>query len=328
MKKTLMVAMMLGTVVLSAPNKKFTGGTDVFAYEAGSGTSGGQKADLVFISGFENGVSLDPPRKAKGGWEQFIAGSDEGYDWGTDLPGRGSPKNRFTYLVAAPRDAAALAGYVTTRIETVTGHDGNATRALYMEITKEDPRTPPGTRDQFGIYPPRGMDEAYASMWVKLQPNLDRYRMLMEWKETAAKGERADFRWNINIRKNVDGGLAWGTLAQFGDLRNSPDAWQCISRDVPVPLGRWFFLEVYWKLDRTNGRVWAAVDGKTIADYRGRTQKDSGLYVWWPLKVYAGTALKSYPYALYQWVDDVKFYNRIPPDASAPRNGTFTCETF
>jgi hypothetical protein len=108
----------------------------------------------------------------------------------------------------------------------------------------------------------------------------------------------------------------------------SPPAWECVSY-VPVPVGEWFLLEVFWKLGVTDGRLWGAANGKTFVDYRGRTQKDSSLYVWWPFKIYVGTDLESFGgKPLYQWVDDVEFANEPPVALPAvPANDTYTCET-
>ena len=296
----------------------------------------GEPFEGQFLSGFEAGVSLDMPEVTGDQWAQFIRGADQGYAWDADLPKRSSPDNRFTYLVSSQQTLANLSEYVTTRIEETSGWNGSPTRALFMELRKEDPLDSEGTRNQFGIYPDATLTQAYLRHRLKVQPDLDvvlpagekRSRMVMEWKETGEP--RADFRWNINIQRdrNVEG-LFWRSHAQFGDLQNSPEVWECISY-VPVPVGEWFVFEVFWKLDPTDGRVWAAVNGETIIDYRGRTQKDSELFVWWPFKVYVGGALDLYPNdTFYQWVDDVGIYPEIP-SASQPlsKGDTYSCETF
>ena len=77
-----------------------------------------------------------------------------------------------------------------------------------------------------------------------------------------------------------------------------------------------------------DGRVWAAANGKTVVDYQGQTQKDSGLYVWWPFKVYVGTALEQFGgRPIYQWMDDVEFASE-PPNPLPPvaREDSFSCQ--
>ncbi len=305
------------------------------------GSTSPTNAKLLFRSGFEDGVVLDSPKIDGDGWSQFLHGGDAGYAW-EEVLSRGIPKNRFTYLVSSRQNN--LSTFVNTRIETVTGRDGKPTRALMSELVRQDP-TPfiENTRNQYGFYPEPTDKQAYIRHWIKLQPDLGTVilplgethsRQLMEWKETGPPGARADFRWNINVRrsKGVDD-LYWWTNAQFGDLANSPKAWDCRSTGVPVPVDEWFLFEVFWKLDTTDGRVWAAVNGKTIVDYHGQTQKDSGLFVWWPFKVYTGGQIDTMPDApgyrsIYQWVDDVEIWSDFPVSATKPHMGAFSCETF
>jgi hypothetical protein len=88
---------------------------------------------------------------------------------------------------------------------------------------------------------------------------------------------------------------------------------------APVPVGKWFLFEVFWKLGVTDGVVWAAADGQTIVNYTGQTQKDSGLYGWWPFKVYAGDALDEFGgLPIYRWVDDFELYDKPPSGLDGP----------
>jgi hypothetical protein len=201
-------------------------------------------------------------------------------------------------------------------------------------VKKEDPSTKQGTRVQYGIYPNEDLKQAYVRYWVKLQPDLasavlppgtKKARQFMEAKETGAP--RADFRWEIFIRRDPRiAELFWATRAQFGDLQKSPVAWECTSK-VPVPVGEWFMLEVFWKLGVNDGRMWGAANGRVFVDYKGRTQKDSGLFVWWPFKVYVGTGLEKFrEQPIYQWIDDVEFARKPPtPLPDVPKGDTYTC---
>jgi hypothetical protein len=267
-----------------------------------------------------------------------MRGADAGYAW-ADILSRGTPRNRFTYLVSSGRN---LGDFVNTRIETVPGRDGQPTRALMGELIKQDPTLfADNTRNQFGLYPKATDTQAYMRYWIRLQPDLGtvvlpagqtRSRQLMEWKEQGPPGQRSDFRWNINVKRSPGTQLFWWVKAQFGDLQDSPPAWECVST-VPVPVDQWFLLEVFWKLDTVNGRVWGAADGQTFVDYHGRTQNDDGLFVWWPFKVYVGGQLHEISgtpgyTSIHQWVDDVEVFDDIPSDASPPQTGTFTCTTY
>lgn len=297
---------------------------------------------LLFKSGFEDGVILDKPKINGDGWDQVLRGQDQGYSW-ENLLSRGRPPNRFTYLVSSKQKD--LSQFVITRIDTVKGRDGKDTKALFSELIKQD-STPfiGNTRNEYGLYPKESDKQAYMRYWIKLQPDLgtavlpkgeQRSRQIMEWKETGPPGERADFRWNINIKRSVGvDELWWLTESQYGDLAISPLAWRCKSFKVKVPIDEWFLFEVFWKLDPKDGRVWAAVNGETIVNYRGRTQKDSGLFVWWPMKVYTGGQIDFIPdtpgyNGIYQWVDDVEVYDDIPSSSAALiKDDKFSCETF
>jgi hypothetical protein len=308
------------------------GGCAGGASKGAPGDPGGQGAfQGRFVSGFESGVSLDAPQVLGNEWSQFLRGADQGYAWDTDLPQRPSPQNRFTYLVSSQQP---LGDYVSTRIEQTTGWNGAPTRALFMELKQEDYVAFESTRNEFGIYPDASLTQAYMAHRLRFQPDLDlvlvpgqrRSRMVMEWKETGTP--RADFRWNIFVQRDPGvASLFWRTQAQFGDLQASPVVWECISY-VRAPVGEWMLFETFWKLDPANGRVWAAVNGQTIVDYRGRTQRDSELYVWWPFKVYVGSGLRDYPNdTFYQWVDDVEI-GQVIPSSSNQTSDTFSCRTF
>ena len=145
----------------------------------------------------------------------------------------------------------------------------------------------------------------------------NRFRQIMEWRETGN-----DFRWVINVRRSPQGQLFWWSWGEFLE-REPPWPWECKSSAL-VPLDEWFTFEVFWKLGETDGRVWAAADGQTLLDYTGRTMKDSGLYVWWPFKIYLGEDLKGYTGPpIWQLVDDFELY-ADPPAVMAP--GQVACE--
>jgi hypothetical protein len=288
------------------------------------------EAALIFRSGFEEGVSLGEPVAIGSDWRQFITGADSGFDWSADLPHRDSPKNAFTYLLPS---RLPFGDFVETRIESSDGRDGALTKVLLMALYREQAASIEDTRNQFALYPPETMDRAYIRMWMKLQPDLSdllattrgQFRMVMEWKETAGEGEDTDFRFNFNIKRGPDEGLYWLSHGQWGGRQDDPRAWDCESH-VPVPLGTWFPLEVYWKLGQSDGRLWAAANGQVALDFTGRTQRDSELYVWNMFKVYLGSDIRGYVGPpIYQWLDDVELYSSAPGPLTA---GSTACETF
>ncbi len=285
-----------------------------------------QETTLLFKSGFESGVYLDNPTTEGGNqWWQWLRGEDEGYTWTTDLPSQYDYGSRFQYLVSSSHTQDELNDYVETRIDDVTGPYGTPTKALYMDVKNDDPINPGLTRNQYNVYLGNSLSEAYVRYWIKIQPNLkdvmpesSGWRMIMEWKETDN-----DYRWNIHIQKDSSGNLYWYTQAQWGTLGDSPQHWKIISYDPPPEsvLGEWALLEVYWKHSTgSDGRVWVAVNGQTVADYYGQNKKNNDVFGWNLFKVYTGPshlALGKH----YQWIDDFELWSGIPTSIEACQLG-------
>ena len=65
--------------------------------------SGTGPREVFLRSGFEAGVTLRPPEVGRGGWEQYITGADEGYDWSRSLPQRSSPARGTASTISCRR---------------------------------------------------------------------------------------------------------------------------------------------------------------------------------------------------------------------------------
>ena len=286
-------------------------------YEDGGG-------ELLFKSGFENGVYLEDPIVSGGQWFHYLRGEDEGYVWPDDLPHRKSA--RFQYKVDSSVPQGSIKEYAQSRIDTVTGYDDETTRALYMEVTKDDPTQSNIVRNQYNMYSWDGPEEMYARYWIKLQPNLrdvmvdpndpnsDGWRMVMEWKEIDSSGD-FDYHFAFYILIDNNGPMYWHTHGTMGGYGNDAEYrdWEYDSSgpDPESILGEWALLEVYWKHHETDGRLWIAVNGQTVCDHNGRTKRNSQLYGWEPFKVYTGTKQHGYG-KHYQWIDNVEFWDGIP----------------
>ena len=94
--------------------------------------------NLLFKSGFESDVIIEPAIPINGQWRQVISGVDlsTGYKWPQDFPTRDTLDAYWTYKVP---DTEILSDYVETRIEKTIGHDGDSTNALFMMIKDYDP---------------------------------------------------------------------------------------------------------------------------------------------------------------------------------------------
>ena len=294
----------------------------------------GTEARLLFKSGFEEGVVLTDPQLRFGQWRQQLRGADQGYEWSTDL--LGSPVD-FQYLVSGndARDVTALHRFVETRIDSVVGHDGRTTRALFQALRGKG--TIGQTQNDFIVFDMQNAQSGYVRCWVKLQPNLldlmtqeGDWRVLFEWKETPAfttlpPGIDFQYRWLVMIsrrkptRDSAFDGLAWKvegdvvTPEQAATGTPWTDDWTIWNNQVRVPLGEWFPFEVQWKLDPgSGGRLVVWVDGQVVADHRQRTQVGWSRGKLYLFENYMGAEPLRRGEA-YQWVDEFELWSDLPP---------------
>ena len=134
---------------------------------SGTTTSSGG-ARLLFSSGFEGSIALSAPSLYGNGAWQDIVGTDSttGSTWPGNIWGGGI---RSQMIVDAPVNATTLGNYMVNRIETVTGRDGNPTKALYSELKQ---RGGDRTQDVLMLQPASEQGDMYVSFWIKLQPDL------------------------------------------------------------------------------------------------------------------------------------------------------------
>jgi len=274
-------------------------------------------AALLFQSDFESGVMLEPPFVEGDQWWQRIKGADIGHDWSTNLPDRGD--SRFQYLVPAAKN---LSDYVETRIDRITGPHGVPTNTLFMAVKTYDPnRFGRGwlTRNQYNLLWDASIKQAYSRYWLKLQPDLETlmppgessWRNVIEWRESGEPQD--DFRWSLLILRNPQVNRLFWVVEAEDIIPRRQVVWRIENTTVPVPIGEWFRVEVFWRHSLgDDGRIWIAIDGQTIADYKGPTQKDSDLSKWNPFKVYTGTNSLDTGMA-YQWIDGFEIHTDIPP---------------
>jgi hypothetical protein len=287
-------------------------------------------ATLQFKSGFEEGSLIVPFSWKAGRHMHRISGIDTttGCDWDGDLP---CAHSYFVYLIGdhLPDE------HVTSDIVTVAGRDGSTTQALHMSVTADYAPAKSTTRNEWSMFYDEGdhrYEEGYVKYWMKLeddfverfpkeQPN---WRMMMEWKEpssgtTTEKGGTNNYRINIHIVMR-DGVPRWQVIGQEVQPVRITE-WEEVNADHVVPADRWFLVEAYMKKHATDGRVWFAVDGETICDYRGRTEhKDNPLPLkfWSIFKLYHGTKwLEAGP--THQWIDDVELWSGMPDARSSDK---------
>jgi hypothetical protein len=285
-------------------------------------------AKLLFSSGFEGLTALAAPILFGNGAWQDIVGIDSvtGFTWPPTIKSGGGA-TRFQLIADAPVNALTIDNYIVNRIETVTGHRGNPTRALYSEIKQSgccgtNPHGGAPDQDPFLILPAGEPGDLYISYWLKLQPNLADLmevgrtgagwngRALFEWKTAG------DYRVIAMIRRDpyLNGGnLHWafeGDNVANGGLPNQI-FWEAKNMQVPVPVGQWFKFEVFWHRSSGNdGRVWMAVNGQVLVDHYGPSM---GIWNAAINRIMVSTLYSSTSYPIYQWVDDLEIWDGFPP---------------
>lgn len=297
------------------------------------------EAQLLFSSGFEGNIEIASPVACwRTGCWQDIKGRDAvtGFGW----PPRLHDGNGKFLLLTDPISITpdTLNRYMFNRVDTVIGPNGIASKVLFQEISRNINGTAPmgtaPTQNEFQFLPRTDVRELYVSYWLKLQPDLvARMRGLPNgpgidrggtWRAIFAvktgghtvDGEPMDNGdYRVEAYVETYGGKApyWSVVADNNAGGGAPlvNNWNVMNRTVPVPIDKWFKLEVFWRRSNgDDGRVWMAVDGRTIADRRGPNMGARNM----PINriiapiLYAGSSMP-----IYQWVDDLEIWSGLPP---------------
>lgn len=292
---------------------------------------------LLFRAGF-TGAAIPPPQECwdTGCW-QDIAGTDgrTGFAWPPRLRGG---TGRFL-LIADPVqiDSLSIQQYMRNHVESAENPRGRHAPVLYQEISKTinglAPMGGSAAQNEFQFLPIEKAEELYVSYWIKLQPDLiermthlppgpgiDRggtWRAIFAFKtggqrDNGGPQNDGDYRVEAYVMTYGSDTPYWVVLGDNNAGGGAPlkNDWRIADRSLPVPIGRWFKFEIYWR--RTNddtGRVWAAVDGHTIADRRGPNMGARNLPI---NRIMAPMLYTGQRMPAYQWIDDVQVWSRIP----------------
>ena len=234
-------------------------------------------------------------------WVEKLLGRDgqTGFSWPR------ASWSRFAYLADGSDDIGSI---IETRIDDVTGHDGQPTRALYQAVLRDNQSTVGHSRNMYSVR--NGPTDVFAQgtvrYWLKLQPDLKEVLPAGSWRQVFELREEGDlYRKAVIILPDATTGkLYWRVHGDVGPTW-TPD-WQVNNRTVPVPLGEWMLFEVYWKEGSgSHGRMVVRINCQTVADHVGRTRYQGPLDAVHLFKVYASPeSLALGP--SYQWIDDVE----------------------
>jgi len=253
------------------------------------------EAKLLFKSGFENGVYLDV---VSDGY-QAIKGEDleTGFSWPINILGASESALHFV-----DHDNFMA---VESEIQTVIGHDGTLTKALYnIEHYETD-----YTQCPYEILDiTDGRKDLYVKYWIKLDSEslsqIDKWRTFFEYK-TKDYGIGTGFRLISYIYTDSEGKPYWHWQ---GDANPENAIWEIDNFDIPVPIDEWFLTEFYWHWSEgADGRALWKINGEVVGDHYGPTTLNSK-----PIDFIMLTQIYGDANPKYQWIDDIEIWDALP----------------
>ena len=244
-------------------------------------------ANLLFKSNFGSGVSLGTPTGfyRNGAWQHILGADKEtGFSW--PIKALGADFSGIQMITIDPVDSTSVGEYITNEIRQVTGPKGNLVNELFQNVKIKGDLGQAGSQAPLLINRPwtiGDVNDLYITYWFKFPTDfpskLTRDVPGAGWRDMFAfktggylNSWSGDYRVSVVILKGTDGQLYWQTKGD--NVANGPwprvDYWTIDNHAVAVPVGKWFKFEVYWHRSKgSDGRFWAAVDGKEIVDYFG-----------------------------------------------------------
>jgi len=284
--------------------------------------------DVLAKSGFEAAVSL-APNDDWNDW-QWLSGVDQatGFDW-TNKHLWGSPWPWGVLSIvcgSSPCPTGIPSDYVTSTIETVTGYNGQSTRALKLHSKKPNPnlccQQVGFGNAQLDLSSSLSRDYYMRARW-KVNPDMQTQATSLGtayWRQTWVYKTANRNRIQVDIA-NHPGYVHWYVQSDdFGASASGvPTIYWAEDTRVGVPTDRWFTIEIaYHRAPDSTGRFFLGVDGRTVVDHRGPTM---GSALWEEVnnvahaEVYTANKLPGY-----LLVDDLEVRNG-PPCATLPCAG-------
>lgn len=255
---------------------------------------------LLFKSGFEEGVFLAPQDDDTPiGRFQIIKGTDNetGFSWPINILGANTGGLHFI----DDDNFQAL----ENEIQTVIGHNGDSTKALYnIEYYKNGV-----TQCPYEILDIEdGTKDLYIRYWMKIDSassmQINKWRAIFEYK-TKSYAIGLGFRLIAFIYTDDDGIPYWHWQ---GDRNPNHAIWEIDNKNIPVPLNEWFLTEFYWHWSEgDDGRALWKINGQVIGDHYGPTTRNAK-----PIDFIILTQIYGDANPKYQWIDDIEIWNGIP----------------
>lgn len=258
---------------------------------------------LLFKSGFEGNVqiveSTNPDDVDDFSAYNYITGTDSETNFSWPISILGSTNAALHFIDYDDYQA------VNSEIQTVIGHDGNPTKALYNKQFYDNGVT----QCPYEILEiSEGRKDLYIKYWMKLDTEslsqINKWRALFEYK-TKDYADGTGFRLISYIYTDTDGNPYWHWQ---GDANPQNAVWEIDNTTVPVPINEWFLTEYYWHWSEGDyGRALWKINGQVIGDHYGPTTRNSK-----PIDFIILTQIYGDANPKHQWIDDIEIWDAIP----------------
>jgi len=271
------------------------------------------QAKLLFSSGFEDGVYIDPKLVPNNEDYSYIRGTDKvtGFSWPIDI--LGASQSALHHISDDGLQA------LQAKIVLVEDNNSNMTRALYNAEryeSKDDTQFP---------YEILNITEGEKDLYIRYKMKIDdgminipnAWRALFEYKTKDYKDPGlggTGFRLISYIYTDKNGTPSWHWQ---GDADSKHPIWecdtltptpQCHNTNVPVIFNDWFVTEYYWHWSEgEDGRALWKINGKVVGDHHGPTTRNGNPIDFIILtQIYGDTNPKE------QWIDDIEIWDGLP----------------
>ena len=256
-------------------------------------------ANLLFKTSFEDEVSLlVPNRKGSEIWWQDIRCSKNNYSQWPIEKGNAS----FQMIV----NKNNIHDYIENKIESTIGIHNQETKALHQIIKKKEHEW---TQVPYRIDThDKEEKQLYIRYSLKLPKNLSELLGKEGWLVLSEYKTVSDYRLALYIYTDKNKKLYWYAHGDNVVLDDVPykEYWYRENREVPVPVGKWMDVEIFWKRSsKEDGKVWLSIDGKTVIDYNGTTKLIDPIRIIMLFTNYASVPLD-------QWIDNIEVWDDFP----------------
>ncbi len=256
---------------------------------------------LLFKSSFGEGVYLTQPTRMDSPiWWQEIKGSDNAkFSWPIKLQGE---RGLLQMIV----NHEEINTHIENRIEGVMGEDNRPINALHQIVRKKEHEW---TQDPYVVYTKdKEQKKLYMRYSLKFPENLSELLGEEGWLAFCEYKTKSDYRLAYYIYTDQDKKLYWYVHGDNVVVDDVPykEYWFKENRSTAVPVGQWFTVEIFW--DRSvndDGRVWLAIDGQVVIDYKGKTKKREPIH-----EIMLFTNYSKHP--IEQWVSNIELWDDFP----------------